>query len=78
MDLATIEIARAHYAWVCVEVDLTKPLLGKYIIHGHVFHIEYKSLENICYLCGFHEHKIDSCPTSCETSYPTKKVGAAI
>ncbi|CAN1165050.1 hypothetical protein LINPERPRIM_LOCUS33532 [Linum perenne] len=32
MDLATSEGAQARYTRVCVEVDLTKPLLGKYMI----------------------------------------------
>ncbi|CAN1800487.1 hypothetical protein LINPERHAP1_LOCUS22551 [Linum perenne] len=32
LDLATEEGARARYARVCVEVDLARPLLGKYII----------------------------------------------
>ncbi|CAN1188053.1 hypothetical protein LINPERHAP1_LOCUS28172 [Linum perenne] len=32
MDLATSEGARARYARVCVEIDLSKPLLGKYMI----------------------------------------------
>ncbi|CAN1149247.1 hypothetical protein LINPERHAP2_LOCUS16918 [Linum perenne] len=29
LDLATSEGARARYVWVCVEVDLSKPLLGR-------------------------------------------------
>ncbi|CAN1179260.1 hypothetical protein LINPERHAP1_LOCUS37816, partial [Linum perenne] len=37
MDLVTKEGARARYARVCVEVDLTKPLLGKYVIDNRVF-----------------------------------------
>ncbi|CAN1133025.1 hypothetical protein LINPERPRIM_LOCUS30421 [Linum perenne] len=37
LDLATAERASACYARVCVEVDLSKPLLGKYVIYNHVF-----------------------------------------
>ncbi|CAN1812178.1 hypothetical protein LINPERHAP1_LOCUS26457 [Linum perenne] len=64
LDLATAEGARARYARVCVEVDLTKPLLGKYIIDDRVLHIEYESLENICFDCGTYGHKVDRCPKS--------------
>ncbi|CAN1154598.1 hypothetical protein LINPERHAP2_LOCUS20104 [Linum perenne] len=39
LDLATAEGARARYARVCVEVDLSKLLLGKYIIENRVLHI---------------------------------------
>ncbi|CAN1800855.1 hypothetical protein LINPERHAP1_LOCUS22716 [Linum perenne] len=50
MDLPTAEGAKARYAPVCVEIDLSKPLLGKYMISDRVFYIEYESIENFCYL----------------------------
>ncbi|CAN1816323.1 hypothetical protein LINPERHAP1_LOCUS27738 [Linum perenne] len=62
LDLATAEGARARYARVCVEIDLTKPLLGKYSIEGRILLIEYESLENICFGCGAYGHKIGDCP----------------
>ncbi|CAN1135773.1 hypothetical protein LINPERPRIM_LOCUS20691 [Linum perenne] len=40
LDLATEEGSRCRYARVCVELDLTKPLLGKYMIEDRVFKIE--------------------------------------
>ncbi|CAN1836423.1 hypothetical protein LINPERHAP1_LOCUS34764 [Linum perenne] len=62
LDLATSEGARGRYARVCVEVDISKPLLGKYMIEDRTFLVEYESLENICHHCGIYGHKIDSCP----------------
>ncbi|CAN1156901.1 hypothetical protein LINPERHAP2_LOCUS21213 [Linum perenne] len=50
LDLATKDGSRAHYARVCVDVDLSKPLLGKYIIDDHVFRMEYETLDNLCVL----------------------------
>ncbi|CAN1162796.1 hypothetical protein LINPERHAP2_LOCUS24677 [Linum perenne] len=61
LDLATSEGARAKYARVCVEVDLSKPLLGKYMIDNRTFLVEYESLQNICTSCGFYGHKADGC-----------------
>ncbi|CAN1810420.1 hypothetical protein LINPERHAP1_LOCUS25900 [Linum perenne] len=61
LDLATAEGTRGRYARVCVEVDLTKPLLGKYIIEDRVFKVEYESLENMCFDCGMYGHKRESC-----------------
>ncbi|CAN1153887.1 hypothetical protein LINPERPRIM_LOCUS14994, partial [Linum perenne] len=54
LDLATSEGARARYARVCVEVDLSKPPLDKYMIGDRVFYVEYECLENICYTCDIH------------------------
>ncbi|CAN1797709.1 hypothetical protein LINPERHAP1_LOCUS21390 [Linum perenne] len=72
LDLATTEGARARYARVCVEVDISKPLLGKYMIENRTFLMEYESLENICTSCGFYGHKSAECtpapaPASVET-----------
>ncbi|CAN1147891.1 hypothetical protein LINPERHAP2_LOCUS16135 [Linum perenne] len=63
IDLATTEGARARFARVCVEVDLSKPLLGKYMIEDRVLHVEYESLENLCVSCGVYGHKVVNCPT---------------
>ncbi|CAN1147553.1 hypothetical protein LINPERHAP2_LOCUS15946 [Linum perenne] len=71
MDLATAEGAKARYARVCVEIDLSKPLLGKYIISDRVFYIEYKSIENFCYLCGLYGYKADSCPSCKPVATPS-------
>ncbi|CAN1128651.1 hypothetical protein LINPERHAP2_LOCUS4762 [Linum perenne] len=62
MDLATSKGARAPYARLCVEVDLSKPLLGKYIVEDRVFYVEYESLDNICFTCEIYGHKLDTCP----------------
>ncbi|CAN1198727.1 hypothetical protein LINPERHAP1_LOCUS42619, partial [Linum perenne] len=70
LDLTTSKGARARYARVCVEADISKPLLGKYMIQNHTFFIEYESLENIYVTCGFYGHKTDACtsPKTVETS----------
>ncbi|CAN1841917.1 hypothetical protein LINPERHAP1_LOCUS36675 [Linum perenne] len=61
LDLARLEGARARYARVCVEVDLSKPLLGKYLLEDKTYYIECESLENICFSCGIYGHKLDAC-----------------
>ncbi|CAN1181979.1 hypothetical protein LINPERHAP2_LOCUS35739 [Linum perenne] len=72
MDLATSEGARARYARVCVEIDLSKPLLGKYMIGDRVFYIEYESIENFCYLCGLYGCKAVSCPSCKPVAIPSE------
>ncbi|CAN1789719.1 hypothetical protein LINPERHAP1_LOCUS18572 [Linum perenne] len=61
LDLATSEGARARYARVCVEVDISKPLLGKFMIDERTYYVIYESLENICAECGMYGHKADCC-----------------
>ncbi|CAN1128862.1 hypothetical protein LINPERHAP2_LOCUS4897 [Linum perenne] len=68
LDLATSEGARCRYARICVEVDVTKPLLGKFMIEVRVFKIEYESLENVCFDCGCYGHKKESCPVEIITA----------
>ncbi|CAN0875114.1 hypothetical protein LINGRAHAP2_LOCUS10643 [Linum grandiflorum] len=52
VNRATEECARAKYARVCVEIDLTKPLLPKYKINGVKYLISYEGLEDLCTVCG--------------------------
>ncbi|CAN1841757.1 hypothetical protein LINPERHAP1_LOCUS36599 [Linum perenne] len=78
LDLATAEGARARYARVCVEVDLSRPLLGKYVIEDKVFLVEYESLDNICFSCGLYGHREDDCrpaEANVEVVPPANEVG---
>ncbi|CAN0919890.1 hypothetical protein LINGRAHAP2_LOCUS31720 [Linum grandiflorum] len=52
VDRATKEGARTKYARVCVEIDLTKPLLSKYKIEGKRYFIGYEGLNYLCTTCG--------------------------
>ncbi|CAI0389216.1 unnamed protein product [Linum tenue] len=52
VDQATRTGARSDYARVCVQVDLTKPLLSKFRINGKRYFIQYEGLERICLQCG--------------------------
>ncbi|CAI0429816.1 unnamed protein product [Linum tenue] len=52
VDQATSTGARLDYARVCVQVDLTKPLLSMFKINGVKYFIQYEGLEKICLECG--------------------------
>ncbi|CAN1147725.1 hypothetical protein LINPERHAP2_LOCUS16042 [Linum perenne] len=60
MDLATSEGARGRYGRVCVVVDLSKPLLDKYMIGDKVFCVEYGSLKNVCFHYGMYDTRLDA------------------
>ncbi|CAL1354530.1 unnamed protein product [Linum trigynum] len=61
VDCATELGARTKYARVCMEVDLMKPLMGKFSIEGKKYMIQYERLENICDQCGSYGKPASQC-----------------
>ncbi|CAN1126132.1 hypothetical protein LINPERHAP2_LOCUS3249 [Linum perenne] len=61
IDHTTLEGSRGNFARICVEVDLSKPLLSKYRLRRRVRRIEYEGLHTICFNCGCYGHRVDSC-----------------
>ncbi|CAN0917101.1 hypothetical protein LINGRAHAP2_LOCUS30094, partial [Linum grandiflorum] len=70
-DLAIEAGSRGRFTRLCVEVDLSKPLLGRYLIKDRLFYTEYESLDNICTHCGYYGHKVDKCPELVEEPITT-------
>lgn len=52
IDEMTLQKARTLYARICVEIDLSQPLLPSYIIYGNPLKIKYEGLQIICFHCG--------------------------
>lgn len=46
---------------ICVEVDLSKPLLSKFTLAGEVLPIEYEGIQLVCFKCGIYGHKQGQC-----------------
>lgn len=61
IDTATSLVSRASFARICVEVDITKPLLSKFMLRRRVQPIVYEGLHLICFKCGVYGHNVDSC-----------------
>ncbi|KAJ6924552.1 hypothetical protein NC652_017734 [Populus alba x Populus x berolinensis] len=64
VDRTTSVGMRGNYARICVEVDLTKPLLSKFKLRRRIRRISYEGLHMICFGCGQYGHKHDMCPFS--------------
>ncbi|XP_061362793.1 uncharacterized protein LOC133306481 [Gastrolobium bilobum] len=62
VDKTTSTGDRARFARVCIEIDLSKPLRGEYILDGCRKRVEYEGLFLICLKCGRYGHNLDSCP----------------
>lgn len=61
VDKNTLTQERGKYAKLCVEVDLTKPLLAMFTIKGRQFKVEYEGLHLLCLTCGKFGHYQEGC-----------------
>lgn len=62
VDQATGTVSRGKFARICVEVDITKPLLAKFKLQNQIRRIEYEGLHLVCFWCGFYGHRKEECP----------------
>ncbi|PNX92703.1 hypothetical protein L195_g015844 [Trifolium pratense] len=62
VDKNTLMQERGKYARLCVQVDLTKPLLAMFTIKGRKYNIEYEGLHMLCLTCGKFGHYKEGCP----------------
>ncbi|XP_058733532.1 uncharacterized protein LOC131605159 [Vicia villosa] len=59
VDRNTLKIERGKYARLCMQVDLTKPLLAMFSIKGRHYKIENEGLHLLCLRCGRFGHVKD-------------------
>lgn len=61
VDQNTLQVERGRFARVCVEIDLSKLLVGKFWLKDHWYRIEYEGLHLICSKCGCYGHLSRNC-----------------
>lgn len=61
IDEATSLVSRGKYARLCVEVDITKPLLARFKLREEIKRIEYEGVHLVCFKCGMYGHMSDKC-----------------
>jgi hypothetical protein len=61
VDKNTLTQERGKYARLCVQVDLTKPLLAMFTLKGRKYTIEYEGLHMLCMTCGRFGHYKEGC-----------------
>ena len=49
IDDATNAVSREHYARICVEVDLSKPLVAKFRLRRRIRRLEYEGIHLVCF-----------------------------
>ncbi|GAU38534.1 hypothetical protein TSUD_320060 [Trifolium subterraneum] len=62
VDKNTLTQERGKYARLCVQVNLTEPLLAMFTIKGRKYNIEYEGLHLLCLTCGKFGHYKEGCP----------------
>ena len=62
IDDATSTVSRGHYARICVEIDILKPMVAKFKLRRRIRTLEYKGLHLVCFGCGLYGHRKESCP----------------
>jgi len=68
VDTNTLKIERGKFARVCVEIDLTMPIVGKIWVNGHWYKVQYEGLHLICTNCGCYGHLGRNCTSKPERS----------
>ena len=61
VDPITETQARGRYARICVEIDITKPLISSLLVEDREIKVEYESLGSICFKCGRVGHNKEVC-----------------
>ncbi|KAI9094816.1 hypothetical protein K1719_026622 [Acacia pycnantha] len=71
LDIHTAHRARGKFSRMCIELDLTKPLVPEFKVEGQTLSIVYESLGLLCTKCGMFGHVKDGCEyfqrKKCET-----------
>lgn len=70
VDTNTLKVERGKFARVCVEVDLTMPVIGKIWVNGHWYKVQYEGLHLICTNCGCYGHLGRNCNIKNTTDIP--------
>lgn len=52
VDLTTLNVECDRFARVCIEVYLSKPMIGRFCIKVHWYYVEYESLHLLCGGCN--------------------------
>lgn len=75
-DPIIVEAYRGRYARVCVEIDLSKPLLSSVTVLEKPQLMEYEGLQLICFRCGRYGHRSKECVESNQNSTQKEKLMA--
>lgn len=53
---------REHFIRVCMEINLSQPLVGRFTLDHICYRVEYQGLYTICFVCGSYSRHNYTCP----------------
>ncbi|KAJ4841719.1 hypothetical protein Tsubulata_003002 [Turnera subulata] len=72
LEAAMEDVVLDDLEGVCVEVDLTKPLLSKFHMHRKVWRLVYEGLSNVYFMCGHYGQSLENCHINPDPDAPSK------
>lgn len=75
IDVDTRLATRARLARVCVEVDLTKPLVARLSLDDQWYNVEYEGIHTICFIYGMYGHRVEQCSLRTQEENTTTEAG---
>lgn len=63
VDDTTLTASHGKFAYVCVEIDLSKPLKAGYNLRDQTWKVQYEGLHTLCFHYGRYDHTGSSCPS---------------
>lgn len=64
IDQTTSQVSRGRFARMCIEIDITKPLISMFKFRKRTRFVEYEGIHLVCFHCGIYGHKNENCPRS--------------
>lgn len=61
MDNVTSLVSKGKFARVCIEIDISKPLLSKFTLDWKLWPIVYEGIHLVCFNCGLYGYRQDQC-----------------
>nr|GMD33042.1 uncharacterized protein LOC109175269 [Ipomoea batatas] len=61
IDTTTSLTTKGNFARICVEVDMSKPLLSRFVLNQEEWPIEYEGIHLVCFKCGRYGHRQEQC-----------------
>ncbi|KAI8008711.1 hypothetical protein LOK49_LG07G00800 [Camellia lanceoleosa] len=73
IDIFIENCARGRFARLCIQIDLSKPLISKVRVGNITQRVAYEGLPAICFNCRIVGHHLDDCKVSSKASSTTEK-----
>ncbi|XP_057432706.1 uncharacterized protein LOC130725505 [Lotus japonicus] len=73
VDMNTVDMHKGRFARVCVEIDLSEPVVGMIRLRGTWYKVEYEGLHLLCGACGCYGHLTRNCSASPVQTQPKQQ-----